>query len=47
MGLVTAVTVLLASPLELIHTEFFLFSQDCGNWLASAVDAQPVLIAAL
>jgi len=46
MGFVTAVTVLRASPLELIHTEFFLFSQDCGNWPAMAVDTQAVLVAA-
>jgi len=46
MGFITAVTVLHASPLELIHTEFFLFGQYCGNWPAMAVDTQAVLVAA-
>jgi len=47
MGFVTAVTVLRASPLELIHTEFLLFSQDCWDFLAHTVDAQEVLAAAI
>jgi len=45
LGIATVI-VPAASPLVLIHTEFFLFGQDCGNWPAMAVDTQAVLVAA-